>query len=140
MDIKKIILLIVLGIGAVFSLIYGISAPAKGKYSSAVSKGQQASVDSGKVGNPAEQAIRNPRRAKRTKFTTWSRNPFLQKRDSGGSSGLTGILWDEKTPKAIINEAVVSIGNKIGEITVIDIKKDHVILNDGTKDYEVKLE
>jgi len=52
---------------------------------------------------------------------------------------LTGILWDEKNPTAIINGKIIGIGDKVGGNSVVDIKKDRVILNDGFSDFELRL-
>lgn len=90
-------------------------------------------VQSGKISIPVKH------RAKKTKFTSWGRNPFLPKGSSSAASDLAGILWDEKSPKAIIGGIVVGIGDRVGGNTVVDIQKDRVILNDGAKDFEVGL-
>ena len=44
---------------------------------------------------------------------------------------LKGTFWNEKKPSALINDEVVGIGMKIGVYTVVDIKENQVILNDG---------
>jgi hypothetical protein len=51
---------------------------------------------------------------------------------------LNAILWDKDRSLAVINHNVVKKGDKAGHYTVIDIKADRVILNDGTKDIELK--
>lgn len=53
---------------------------------------------------------------------------------------LSGILWSQEHPLAIINEAIVKIGDKVGASTVTDIRQDRVILNDGVKETELLLE
>ena len=53
---------------------------------------------------------------------------------------LTGILWDKDNPLAIIDDNVVKIGERVGNKTVIDIKRDRVILSDGETPSEVRLE
>ena len=52
---------------------------------------------------------------------------------------LTGILWDKNIPKVIIKHTIVKIGDTIDDKKVICINEDSVILNDGTKDLELKL-
>ena len=52
---------------------------------------------------------------------------------------LYGIIWDEEEPLAVINEATVKTGDKIGNSTVVKIGQDFVILNDGTKEYKLNL-
>ena len=40
----------------------------------------------------------------------------------------------------MIGEAIVAKGGKVEGNTIVDIKPDRVILNDGTKNFELKLE
>lgn len=77
----------------------------------------------------------------------WGRCPFSGKVYSGAvgvgraiSFRLTGIIWDEKNPQALINDTIVSEGDILGSCTVIKIDKNKVILNDGSKDFELRLE
>ena len=42
-------------------------------------------------------------------------------------------------PRAIINNAIVGVGDTISGSTVVDIKKDRVIFNDGTEYFEVRI-
>lgn len=138
---KKVIILIILGVVAIFSLIYGISTPAGGRRSASVSTTPEVTRQSESAQVP-DRTMGIKRRAKRTKFVSWSRSPFIPKGVPGTpSSGLNlkGIMWNEKNPKAMIGDAIVEKGNKIGSDTVIEVKKDRVILNDGTKDFELKL-
>jgi hypothetical protein len=51
-----------------------------------------------------------------------------------------GIIWDAESPRALINEEVVEKGDKIGQYTVKEIRQESVILNDGVKDLELKLQ
>jgi len=50
---------------------------------------------------------------------------------------VSGVIWDVNEPRAIINNLVVAIGDVVSGNTVIEIKKRSVILNDGTKSFEV---
>lgn len=52
---------------------------------------------------------------------------------------LNGILWDKNSPMAIVDNAVVKRGDRIGDKVVIDIKQNKVILSDGTQNIELKL-
>lgn len=74
---------------------------------------------------------------------SWGRNPFTlmggSERSASGLS-LTGILWDPKTPQAIINDTVVGVGDRISDQTVTEIDSDKVVLNDGTQNYELRME
>ncbi len=52
---------------------------------------------------------------------------------------LNGILWDKNRPMAIIDNAVVKIGDRISDKIVVDIKQNKVTLSDGTQNMELKL-
>lgn len=67
-------------------------------------------------------------------------NPvFDRKVESYGKGGLSGIIWDEKDPKAIIDGKIVGVGEKSGANTVVTIEPDRVILSDGSRDFEIRL-
>ena len=73
----------------------------------------------------------------------WIRCPFCGKLyidGGGGVVALSGILWDAKDPKAVINGEIVGIGDKINNYSVVDIDRNIVVLNDGSKDIEISLE
>ncbi len=53
---------------------------------------------------------------------------------------LKGIAWDDKNPKTIINDTILSKGDKIGDSLIISIEPDRVILNDGAADFELHLD
>ena len=52
---------------------------------------------------------------------------------------LNGILWDEKNPQAIINNTIVGVGDEVGGSIVLEITQDKVILNDGARNFKLKL-
>lgn len=82
------------------------------------------------------------RRPARTKYTSLGRDPFVPKGTPGARSldyNLEGIMWSEKDPKAMVSGAIVHKGDRIGDSTVVEVKKTAVILNDGTKDFELTL-
>ena len=73
---------------------------------------------------------------------SWGENPFLADRGARGPAVteepsskdlivLNGILWDPRTPSAILNNRVVSPGERLGEWKVLEIQKDRVILSNG---------
>lgn len=76
----------------------------------------------------------------------WNRCPFSGKNYGSIESKsinlkLNGIIWDDKKPVAVINNDIVKSGDKLSNnIVVVEIKKDRVILNDGSKNIELKLE
>lgn len=72
----------------------------------------------------------------------WVRCPFSGKVYSSAEGielNLMGIIWDKQAPLAIINDSIVKPGDRMGANRVIAIEPDRVILNDGTKDFELKL-
>ena len=141
MQNKKLIGLIVLGIGAISSLIYGIVTPSKVRRMA--SKGSlhikmQAKVTAEKSASSASVAATGGPR--KDSFTDWGRDPFSSGPPATVSEMvLTGILWDSSAPLAMINDNPVAAGDKIGGCTVVEIKKDRVILKDDTKDFELLL-
>jgi len=52
---------------------------------------------------------------------------------------LSGILEHGKEFKAMIGDAIVGKGDMIDGNKVIEVQRDKVILNDGKKDFELKL-
>lgn len=52
---------------------------------------------------------------------------------------LSGIVWDKISPTAIINGRIVDKGDKILGNVVVEIKQDRIILNDGSRNFELKL-
>ena len=84
-----------------------------------------------------------PRHSRKTVYQDWKRDPFSLERmlnAQGVGLELVGIMYDEKTCHALINEDVVRIGDTIEGNKVIDIQKDKVILNDGQKNFELRLQ
>lgn len=70
----------------------------------------------------------------------FSNSPVLaQMRPSSAGASLSGIIWDQIKPMAVINGKIVKAGDRVDNDTVVIIKKDRVVLNNGIKDYELKL-
>jgi hypothetical protein len=59
---------------------------------------------------------------------------------ASGVLQLKGVFLDQETPMALINDEVVSVGDKIGGSVVSAIKEDRVVLNDGKRDFQLLLE
>lgn len=68
---------------------------------------------------------------------TRSQTISVEKEISG--INLSGIIWDAKNPKAIINGKIVGVGSKVKENTVVDIKPDRVILSDSERQFEISI-
>lgn len=140
MQNKKLIILIILSIGAVISLIYGITAQPRRK--STVSTQQPAAIKEEVSAARIEKIIPAERSAKRSDYITWGRNPFSPVEAPVKvvtKLTLNGIMWDEERPLAIINDNVIGIGGKVGENRVVEIKRNSVILNDGISNFELNL-
>ena len=136
------IILTALGVVAFISLIYGLSAKPKWQ-SKTADQGAVIQTGSDSRGNPADVISQTKRRAVRTRFHSWKRNIFIPKGVPGTVSSklsLSGILASGKGFKAMIGDSIVGKGDKIDGNTVIEVEKEKVILNDGTKDFELKLE
>ena len=73
---------------------------------------------------------------KRDPFTA---APIFSERTLQAGVDLTGILWDKDRPLAIIDGEIVKKGAYVGDKTIVDIKKDRVILSDGKILTELKL-
>lgn len=74
----------------------------------------------------------------------WRRCPFSGKVYSAQGQAfdlkLSGILWDEENPQAIINEKIVKQGDLIeNRLLVVKINNDCVILSDGEKELKLRL-
>ena len=136
MQNKKVIIAIILCVGAVISLIYGLTAGPKSKRQSVPISGV---IFQDKTVSSAGRIVLIKRRAIKTDFTSWGRSPFTLKKTTDTRLTLNGILWDAKNPQAIIKGEIVEVGDKIGPNIVVDIKQDRVILSDGTQDFELKL-
>lgn len=137
---RKLILLVALGVLAVISLIYGIVAPSRPRKGEGASAGRSTGV----LGSPKE-FIPGPRKAPKGSHALWGRNPFLPKETSleEGSLSLqlvlTGIAWDPKKPRAVINDRIVGIGSVVEGNKVVVIEKNRVVLNDGVSDFELRI-
>ena len=137
---KKLIILIILMVAAALSLIYGITVSPKGKRGTSV---KTPVVEQHEGVEPARRIVPTKRRAKKTAFTIWGRNPFVPKQAPiapGAELSLDGIMWHEANPKAMINGIIVGVGDKIGPNKIVSIKKDRVLLNDGIEDFAIRLE
>jgi hypothetical protein len=85
------------------------------------------------------------RRAAKTAFLSWKRNPFaIQKMPGGGLSvelELKGVVWYDKEPKAMLSDgSIVGVGDRAGSDVVVAITEDSVTLRRGTKKYKIRLE
>jgi hypothetical protein len=72
----------------------------------------------------------------RSTYTEWNHNPFVlgQKQEA---LMVEGILWDNQSPKVMINGNILGTGEKIGDVTVMDIKTNSVVLKDAEGEFEL---
>ena len=134
---KKLILLIGLSLLALASLVYGIFSPSSAKRRPSSSSTLSEGVKSNSLPSPIEKGP-----SKRTEYPSWGRNPFLPQGVETSRVGkfiLHGISWDEKNPRAVINGQIVGVGHHVGEIEVVEIKKDRVTLSDGSTNFELRI-
>ncbi len=83
------------------------------------------------------------KRKKRSGHKEWGRDPFMVTQTPASSSSalaLDGIVYDEKDSYVLINNQLLHIGDEVNGNRVVGIQQDRVILNDGNKDIELKLE
>lgn len=69
--------------------------------------------------------------------------PELQNQLVSSAQGLSlnGIIFNKDMPMAIINNAIAKEGDLVASNTkVVSIKSDSVVLNDGSKNFELKLQ
>lgn len=79
-----------------------------------------------------------------TKDLALQRDPFTLTRitktkDSPSGLALTGIVWDEQAPRAIINDRIVGVADTVGSDIIIEIEPDRVILTGNSGDFELIL-
>lgn len=136
---KKILILIIVSIAAFFSLLYGILTPSKIKRQ-IMSKTTAVSRRTQEVVTPIEKGLLEGRGTARSAYQSWGRDPFSPSAiNRAVDLELNGILWDKESPKAIINEDIVGIGDIVKGNIIVDIRQDTVILNDGLSDFELTL-
>ena len=137
---KKLALLIALGIIALFSLIYGIKTPSKYRRPSSSPSANSVPVASG--ASSLKSFVPLERHAKRSNAVDWGRNPFLLEKAEAQAFAnvvLNGIAWDEKNPKAIINDRICELGEVVGGRKIVKIEQNRVVLNDGVENLELRL-
>ena len=91
-----------------------------------------------------ERLVPSKRKVKKTAYVDWGVSPFIPPKTTKliktvPKLNLTLIFLHKDKPKALINGRMLGIGDKIENISVVDIKADKVILNDGEKSFELNL-
>lgn len=83
-----------------------------------------------------DQTVKEPglytRLEQEIKKMDFKRDPFsrqsLSDLEESQDLHLSGILWDEVNPTAIINDEIVAVGGEINGKKIVEIRKDKVIL------------
>ena len=94
------------------------------------------------------QSVKRPglyaRLEQEIKKMDFKRDPFSQQSLSDLKESqdlhLSGILWDEANPTAIINGQIITVGGEINGKKIVEIKKDKVILEADGQTTELGLE
>ena len=71
------------------------------------------------------------------------RNPFSPTATGAGATqaiSLSGIIWDEENPAAMIGDRIVKEGDMVGKKKVKKIQEDKVILIEAGKEHILELE
>lgn len=97
------------------------------------------------VPEPAKEKLLFWELDEKTKDLVVKRDPFTvapvaSLRTTSHGLYLNGIAWDKEKPIAIINESILSVGDRVDGYIVVEIKEDRVLLNDGNSDFELKAE
>ncbi|MEE8359451.1 MAG: hypothetical protein V3S04_00830 [Candidatus Omnitrophota bacterium] len=133
---KKIILLVILVTIAAFNIARNLHVSSGERDNGVIS-----SRDGGiRIAFDPSSAVRT---AKRTSFESWKRSPFIPTEVAARevpTLALSGIFWDDDKATAIIDNEIVTVGDRIGDIVVVDIQKNTVMLNDGENDYKLTLQ
>jgi len=96
---------------------------------------------------PPASSIISPVTSAREHASTasWDKDPFYPESSSTSSgtgiSGviLNGIVWDTKNSYAIINNEIVKLGDKVNEMTVVEINEKNVVLDENGQKHTLEL-
>ncbi len=135
MDKKKIEWIV--GTVVVLSLVWIYGVPVFKKTASS-----EVEVDSDYDGEDALENVRlfdgeiSPKRAKQKEYAAnlvWKRDPFFANpiAQTQDLPQLQGILWDEKAPMAILGGEPVREGQTVGNVQVVTILQDHIVILQG---------
>ncbi|MFC1674541.1 hypothetical protein ACFL1K_01410 [Candidatus Omnitrophota bacterium] len=138
MDKKRIEILITSVLGVIFILAWARTiGMIRRRARPAPQPSAAVSVPVGAVeGSLAVSAVDTVKAAEQeVKGLNWMRCPFSGKIYASETDSLdlklSGIVWDELNPQALINARIVGVGDQIGGYSVVEIQQNKVILNDG---------
>lgn len=126
------------GLGAVMAAVYAnVLRPSASDGEVAVAAAEPKAVSQVTHTSPAvRQAQQN-----RFESLTWGRDPFGRDLAGEGVSGLvlSGILWDAQRPVAIINGAMVQVGEELDGYRIVSIGRDAATMSDGAQTFQLQL-
>jgi len=83
---------------------------------------------------------RDPFNWSREQITFFKSQEPREKSNSIGGLTLSGIIWDKNNPQAVINDHLVTKGEKVGDSVIRQILKDLVIFEHNGVSHELWLE
>lgn len=95
-------------------------------------------------GPPAKSRAERVEAEEEITSLVWGRDPFVLLEtgamETGAPISLGGIIWDKRRPKAMINNEIYKVGDKIGNIEIVDIKRNSVLIKVDGKIREISLD
>ena len=90
---------------------------------------------------PAVDTSQREAQRERAGRLTWGRDPFAKGVTEGqvGGMALSGILWDTKSPLAIINGQMLHIGDEVDGYHVTEITPERVAITDGADTFQLQV-
>lgn len=146
MDKKRIEIIVTSILGLVFILIAANSCRVLKKRSAAAPSARPAAViqPQAPVAQP-KATLAGQNKTGSSVQLQWGEDPFSGKvylkltEDKEAEFVVSGIVWDENRPTAIINNKVCETGSRVGGYTVVAIKQDRLVLSDGFQVFEKRI-
>lgn len=95
----------------------------------------------------AEMAAGEKLSQEKAKLLYWGRDPFVlvQRGElfetAATSLVLVGIVWERNKPaKALINNEIYKVGDRVGDIEILEIRKNSVVIKEGETTKEITLD
>ena len=95
-------------------------------------------IRSPKTANPSLE--RDPFNWSREQISFFKRHEPREKSNSIGGLTLSGIIWDKTNPQAVINDRLVTKGEKVGDSVIQQILKDLVFFEQNGVSHTLWLE
>ena len=90
-------------------------------------------------GPPAKSRAERVETEEEIASLAWGRDPFVLF-GTGAPISLGGIIGDRKRPKAMINNEIYKVGDRIGNIEIVDIKRNSIVIKVDGKTREISLD